>query len=157
MNGTSVASSSRPSMATPMTAPRTSMRRTLGWLQKRYAHNTTRATRTGVSVSDSSSSSLIQMFGYTATRNAAINPTRRPATARPLIPHSVTAPAPMTQHHTRWAKNDLNPTTDEAASTTTNNGGQLAICTTWEGWSRKRLNGSMKPRPSAKRLAALWK
>ena len=77
------------------------MRRTLGWLQKRYAHSTTRATRTGVSVSDSSSSSLIQMFGYTATKNAAISPTRRPATPRPLMPHSVTAPAPMMQHHTR--------------------------------------------------------
>ncbi len=64
------------------------------------------------SVSDSASSSLIQMLGYTATRKAAMSPARRPAISRPVMPHTVTAAAPMTQHHTRWAKNDFNPTTE---------------------------------------------
>ena len=31
----------------------------------------------------------------------------------------------MTQHQTRCAKNDLSPTTEAAASTKTNNGGQV--------------------------------
>ena len=78
-----------------------------------------------MSVSDRTSSSLIQMLGYTATRNAASSPARRPATARPVSPHTVTAAAPMTQHQTRCAKNDLSPTSDAAARTKTNTGGPV--------------------------------
>ena len=62
-------------------------------------------------------------------------PARRPAISRPVTPHTATAPAPITQHHTRWAKKDLRPTTDVMAQDEDEQRGPVAVWTTWAGCS----------------------
>ena len=63
MNTASRASSSRARAATPIDAPSQTTVHSPGRFQNRYAVSSTRATSTGESVSESPSSSLIQMFG----------------------------------------------------------------------------------------------
>jgi hypothetical protein len=70
-----------------------------------------------MSVSDMTSPSLNQKFGYTAAMPAASSPTRAPATRRPAMPVIATAAAPSTHDHSWWARNDRSPTSDAAAST----------------------------------------
>ena len=63
MNTASRVSSSRPRAAKPIDAPSQTTFQSPGRFQNRYAASSTRATSTGESVSESASSSLIQMFG----------------------------------------------------------------------------------------------
>ena len=63
---------------------------------KRYATRSARTTERTLSVSDITSPSFTQRFGYTAAIPAAIRPARLPATARPSSPMSATPTVPST-------------------------------------------------------------
>ena len=89
-------------------------------------------------------------MGYTAASAAAIRPARSPATLRPSRPIGTMAAAPTTAPVSLCEVNPVPPSQEVTDSTIDHSGGCSAVGRAGPVASE---NGSMKPLPSASRLA----
>ena len=109
--GASMNSSARAIAPRPMAAARATARHRLGARHNRYAIQMLRVAVKIDIVSLVSTPSCEKTFGYTAAKNAAMRPARRPAISRPASPTSTIVAAPRTALQIMCSTGVRNPST----------------------------------------------